>query len=65
LKGIAYLHEEKNIIHRDIKEQNILVTQYEDLSCIQIIDFGLAVKNNFKGRKEHGNAGTPSYQPPE
>jgi serine/threonine protein kinase len=35
------------------------------LSQCQIIDFGIAVKNNAIGREEHGNAGTPEYQPPE
>ena len=65
LTGIAYIHDEKNLIHRDIKEQNLILTQYQDLSQCQIIDFGLAVNNNVKGREEYGNAGTPSYQPPE
>ena len=26
LTGIAYIHDEKNLIHRDIKEQNLLIT---------------------------------------
>ena len=65
LSGLAYIHDEKNLIHRDIKEQNLILTQYQDLSQCQIIDFGIAVKNNAIGREEHGNAGTPEYQPPE
>jgi eukaryotic-like serine/threonine-protein kinase len=28
LTGLAHIHDENNIIHRDIKEQNLLITQY-------------------------------------
>ena len=65
LQGLNYIHGEKNFIHRDIKEQNVVITTYDDLSQCQIIDFGLTVTNNNTGREEYGNAGTPSYQPPE
>ena len=65
LQGLAYIHDERKFIHRDIKEQNVVITTYDDLTQCQIIDFGLTVANNSIGREEYGNAGTPSYQPPE
>ena len=39
-EGMSYLHS-KNIIHRDIKSQNIFLTKYNTL---RIGDFGLAKK---------------------
>lgn len=43
LSGLTYLHDEKNLIHRDFKTSNILIGSYNDLSKVKIIDFGLAV----------------------
>lgn len=39
VKAVSYLHS-INIIHRDIKLENFLVS--ENLETIKIIDFGLA-----------------------
>ncbi|OHS98791.1 CAMK family protein kinase [Tritrichomonas foetus] len=36
---IQYLHNEKRIIHRDLKAENVLLDQYHN---IRIIDFGLS-----------------------
>jgi serine/threonine protein kinase len=49
IQGLKYLHDEKNIIHRDIKRENLLVKDHKDLSKCIIIDFGLASYN----RKEN------------
>ena len=60
IKGIIYLHS-KNICHRDIKLENILVMKND---VIKIIDFGFAVKCN-KDSYQKLYCGTPSYMAPE
>jgi serine/threonine protein kinase len=48
MKGIFnaldYLHDDLNIIHRDVKPENIVIGDYDDLSQVKLIDFGLAVE---------------------
>ena len=41
-KAVFYLHE-YNIIHRDLKLENILTTSNEDNTNIKLIDFGLSI----------------------
>ena len=60
VNGISYCHK-KNIFHRDIKLENILVLKDD---TIKIIDFGFAVKCN-KEVYQKLFCGTPSYMPPE
>ena len=60
VKGIYYCHK-KNIFHRDIKLENILVLKND---TIKIIDFGFGVKCN-KDTYQKLFCGTPSYMPPE
>ena len=60
VNGIAYCHS-KNIAHRDIKLENILVLK-DDI--IKIIDFGFSIKTN-KETFHKLFCGTPSYMPPE
>ena len=60
VKGISYCHK-KNIYHRDIKLENILVLKDD---TIKIIDFGFGIKCN-KDVYQKFFCGTPSYMPPE
>lgn len=62
-KGLRYLHEEANVIHRDIKIDNIM---FNSNNSVKIIDFGLSVKfNPTKNEKFTKVCGSPKYVPPE
>ena len=60
VKGMIYC-QSKNICHRDIKLENILIIKND---IIKIIDFGFAVKTN-KETYQKLFCGTPSYMSPE
>ncbi len=62
LEGLIYLHY-NNVIHRDIKPQNILVT---DSDLVKICDFGMALVDgiSFSG-PDNMQIGSPCYTPPE
>ncbi len=61
-QGLKAAHE-KNIIHRDIKTENIMLTNTEQL---KIMDFGLAKLKGSSGITRTGTSlGTLSYMSPE
>ena len=67
LSGLAYLHSH-NIVHRDLKLENILIhetekskTTGEDLFNIKIIDFGTARIFDNKKRKPQSIVGSSYY----
>eukprot|EP00890_Picochlorum_soloecismus_P002934 jgi/Picsp_1/3641/NSC_06478-R1_calcium calmodulin-dependent protein len=62
IEGVKYMHD-KQIVHRDLKLENMLLSKSNDINSIKIADFGLA--------KKYGQAalsticGTPQYVAPE
>ena len=66
LKGLFYLHEEKKIIHKDIKPENILIDEHMNL---KISDYGINAINNKKVDdmlKHHGiSIGSIQFIAPE
>ncbi|CAH2302022.1 serine threonine- kinase 17A-like [Pelobates cultripes] len=63
LQGISYLHR-NNVVHLDLKPQNILLTCSNPLGDIRIVDFGLSRQvDTIKEVREI--LGTPEYVAPE
>lgn len=60
LLGIQYLHEQMDIIYRDLKLENIMLSKN---GHVKLIDFGLTVKNI--GEISNVMAGTLEYMAPE
>ena len=58
VQAISYCHE-KNICHRDLKLENILV---DESNVVKVIDFGFSSKC---GQKLSNYCGTPPYMAPE
>ncbi|GMH44278.1 hypothetical protein BSKO_12212 [Bryopsis sp. KO-2023] len=61
LQGLSYLHA-RNVIHRDLKLENVLMVRKGDISHIKIVDFGLA-KHTIGTAKTV--CGTPQFVAPE
>lgn len=63
LEGVLFLHQ-NNVVHLDLKPQNILLTSSSPLGDIKIVDFGLSrmVSSHQELREIMG---TPEYVAPE
>jgi serine/threonine protein kinase len=60
VSAVAYCHE-MNVIHRDIKLENILIN---NSMIVKLIDFGFSIKVT-SDKKLNIFCGTPSYMSPE
>ncbi|KAA8585342.1 serine/threonine kinase 17a like [Etheostoma spectabile] len=63
LNGVAFLHR-NNVVHLDLKPQNILLTSARPLGDIRIVDFGLSRRMD-KITELREILGTPEYVAPE
>ncbi|XP_061442211.1 serine/threonine-protein kinase 17A [Rhineura floridana] len=63
LEGVSFLHR-NNVVHLDLKPQNILLSSESPLGDVRIVDFGLSrvMKNSEELREIMG---TPEYVAPE
>lgn len=61
LSAIKHCHD-KNIVHRDIKAENIVMESTATNSTLKLVDFGFAVQ---KDGLLMGSVGSPSYCAPE
>lgn len=68
LEGIRFIHSQ-NIIHRDIKPQNILIVERDNTFIPKITDFGISKKLKVSKEAQYSNsligAGTIAYASPE
>merc|ERR1712013_292474 len=63
VKGLAFIHGQQ-IVHLDIKPQNIMLVNRQEEFKLKLIDFGLA-KHLTEGRVRVGFAGTVGFMAPE
>lgn len=59
---VKHCHD-NNIVHRDIKAENLLMVSDDDDADVKLVDFGFAVKVD--GNTLEGVLGTPEYMAPE
>lgn len=62
IKGLNFLHL-KGVIHRDIKLENILLSDHSDTPVAKIADFSLA--EFYKHKSLTVKCGTPGFMAPE
>ncbi|EFC39508.1 predicted protein [Naegleria gruberi] len=64
LNALEYIHEEKKLIHRDVKESNIFIKELtQDYIQVVLADFGLARDNSLSANNSY--CGTPMFLSPE
>ena len=62
LEGLNYLHEDMQIIHRDLKQANLLVyIGHNSEITIKIADFGCSIRKGELKPKNNKRVGTEGY----
>ena len=56
------MHCHRNVSHRDLKLENLLLATPDDITCVKIADFGLAKRS---ADAMSTVCGTPQYVAPE
>ena len=64
LSAAYYLHNECDVCHRDIKPDNIMLSEPNDITSIKLLDFGLS-SDSFENKSFVDNCGTLIYMAPE
>lgn len=62
LEALKYLHENRFVIHRDLKAGNILLNE---LGEVKIADYGVSAKNDRKNQTRNTFIGTPYWMSPD
>ena len=68
LGALAYLHDEMDVCHRDVKLENLLLANGTDLASVKLSDFGFATVTYGHDLPREFKAvprGTPDYIAPE
>jgi len=64
IECVDYLHG-RNVIHRDFKPENILITDGINGRFVKLTDFGLSVYHEFIDQSHTQGSGTKKYMAPE
>jgi len=64
LTALSYLHYNCDICHRDVKPENIMFANKNDINELKLLDFGLS-SDSFESKNYLENCGTLIYMAPE
>ena len=64
LTALSYLHYTCDICHRDVKPENIMFKEKNDINHLKLLDFGLSL-DSFESKNHLENCGTLVYMAPE
>ena len=64
LTALSYLHYTCDICHRDVKPENIMFKEKDDINSLKLLDFGLSL-DRFESKNYLENCGTLVYMAPE